>query len=71
MDKYPTAHNYRHSSVDRILKIFRHIQKNSFNGEKAIKVLELAKNSIYYGKAKDAKAIAIKSSIRLLKIYQE
>ena len=71
LDKYPTAHHYKHSSVDRILKIFRHIQGNSFNSEKALKILELAKNSIYSGKAKDARAIAIKSSIRLLKIYQE
>ena len=71
LDKYPTAHHYKHSSVDRILKIFRHIQGNSFNNQKAIEVLELAKNSIYSGKAKDARAIAIKSSIRLLKIYQE
>ena len=71
LDKYLTAHHYKHSSVDRILKIFRHIQGNSFNNQKAIEVLELAKNSIYSGKAKDARAIAIKSSIRLLKIYQE
>lgn len=71
LDKYPTAHHYKHSSVDRILKIFRHIQGNSFNNQKAIEVLELAKNSIYSGKAKDARAIAIKSSIRLLKIYQD
>ena len=71
LDKYPTAHHYKHSSVDRILKIFRHIQGNSFNSEKALKILELAKNSIYSGKAKDARAVAIKSSIRLLKIYQE
>ena len=71
LDKYPTAHHYKHSSVDRILKIIRHIQGNSFNNQKAIEVLELAKNSIYSGKAKDARAIAIKSSIRLLKIYQE
>ena len=71
LDKYPTAHHYKHSSVDRILKIFRHIQGNSFNSEKALKILELAKNSIYSGKTKDARAVAIKSSIRLLKIYQE
>ena len=71
LDKYPTAHHYKHSSVDRILKIFRHIQGNSFNNQKAIEVLELAKNSIYSGKAKDARAIAIKSSIRLLQMYQQ
>ena len=30
LDKYPTAHHYKHSSVDRILKIFR--QYNPKNG---------------------------------------
>src|SRR5574344_3032625 len=71
LEKYPTAAHYERSSVDRIMKIFRHIKGNNFTNEKALKVLELAKNSVYSGKAKDARAIAIKSSIRLLKIYQE
>lgn len=71
LEKYPTAHHYKHSSVDRILKIFRHIQGNNFNSEKALRLLELARNSVYSGKAKDARAIAIKSSIRLLQMYQQ
>jgi transposase len=69
LDKYPTAHHYKHSSVDRILKLFRHIQGNNFNESKALKLLALSKESIYSGKAKDARAIAIRSSIRLLKMY--
>jgi transposase len=71
LDKYPTAKHYERSSVDRILKIFRHIKGNNFNNDKALCVLELSKKSIYSGKAKDARAIAIRSSIRLLRIYQE
>jgi transposase len=71
LDKYPTAHHYKHSSVDRILKVFRHIQGNNFNNEKALRLLDLARNSVYSGKAKDARAIAIKSSIRLLQMYQQ
>ena len=71
LDKYPTAKHYHRSSVDRILKVFRHIQGNNFNQTKALKLLELAKDSIYSGKAKDARALAIRSSIRLLKIYQQ
>lgn len=71
LDKYPTAKHYERSSVDRIMKIFRHIQGNNFNQEKALRVLELAKSSIYSGKAKDARAIAIRSTIRLLRSYQE
>jgi len=70
LDKYPTAHHYKHSSVDRIMKIFSHIQGNNFNRDKALRLLELSRESIYSGKAKDARAIAIRSSIRLLKMYQ-
>jgi transposase len=71
LDKYPTAKHYERSSVDRIRKIFRHIKGNNFNNDKALQILELSKKSIYSGKAKDARAIAIRSSIRLLRIYQE
>ena len=69
LDKYPTAEHYKHSSVDRIVKVFRHIQGNNFTSEKAKQILESSKKSVYSGKAKDARAIAIKSSIRLLQIY--
>ena len=69
LEKYPTAHHYRHSSIDRIMKLFRHIQGNNFTQSKAIQLLELSKESIYSGKAKDARAIAIRSTIRLLKMY--
>ena len=69
LDKYPTAHHYKHSSVDRIMKIFAHIQGNNFNKDKALRLLELSRESIYSGKAKDARAIAIKSTIRLLQMY--
>jgi transposase len=69
LDKYPTAEHYKHSSVDRIVKVFRHIKGNNFTSEKAKQILEASKQSIFSGKAKDARAIAIKSSIRLLQIY--
>ena len=70
LDKYPTSKHYERSSVDRILKIFRHIQGNNFNQTKALEVLNLSQVSVYSGKAKEARAIAIRSSIRLLKMYQ-
>jgi len=71
LDKYPTSHHYKHSSIDRIVKVFRHIKGNNFNDEKAIQILNASKNSVYSGKAKEARAIAIRSSIRLLKMYLE
>ncbi len=51
------------------MKLFRHIQGNNFTQSKALQLLELSKESIYSGKAKDARAIAIRSSIRLLQMY--
>ncbi len=69
LDKYPTAEHYKQSSIDRIVKVFRHIKGNNYNDEKAKQILEASKQSVYSGKAKDARAIAIKSSIRLLQMY--
>ena len=69
LDKYPTAEHYNHSSVDRIVKVFRHIKGNNFNNEKALQILKASKQSVYSGKAKEVRAIAIRSSIRLLQMY--
>jgi len=69
LDKYPTAEHYKHSSIDRIVKVFRHIKGNNFNNEKALQILQASKQSVYSGKAKEARAIAIRSSIRLLQMY--
>lgn len=71
LEKYPTAFHYKHSSVDRILKLFRHIKGNNFSKDKAQRLLNAAKSSTYSGKAYEARGIAIRSSIRLLKNYQD
>ena len=70
LEKYPTAKHYEYANVDRILKTFRNIKGNSFNKEKAIKLLELAKASIYQGNGKDERAYVIKSHIRVIKLLQ-
>jgi transposase len=71
LDKYPTAKHYHHASVDRILKTFRGIKGNNFNEEKANKLLNLAKHSIYQGNGEDERAYVIKSHIRAIKFLQE
>jgi transposase len=53
LEKYPTAKHYDYASTDRILKTFRGIKGNNFNETKALKLLELAKESIYSGAAKE------------------
>jgi len=71
LEKYPTAKHYHHASADRILKTFRGIKGNNFTEEKASKLLELAKHSIYQGNGVDERAYVIKSHIRVIKLLQE
>ncbi|MCT7563473.1 transposase, partial [Aliarcobacter butzleri] len=50
-------------------KIFRHIKGNSFNLEKAKYLIELAKSSIYTGRANESRALMIKTNIKILELY--
>ena len=70
LEKYPTAKHYKHSSVERILKTFRGIKGNNFNEQKAFKLLELAKHSIYQGNGANERAYVIRSHIRVIKLLQ-
>ncbi len=67
LEKYPTAKHYNHASVDRILKTFRGIKGNNFNEQKAKKLLELAKASIYQGNGVEQRAFVILSHIRQIR----
>lgn len=71
LDKYPTAKHFEYVSVDRILKLFRNIKGNNFNQAKAELLLSVAKNTIYSGTAKDARAFFIRSNITLIRALQE
>ncbi len=70
LEKYPTAKHYEYASVDRILKTFRGIKGNNFNSDKATKLLELANKSIYFGTAKEARAMSIRSNIALIRVLK-
>lgn len=70
LEKYPTAKDYKHSSSERVLKVFRNIKGNNFNKEKAEKLLELAKNSTYSGKDREARSLVINRYIRMIRNYQ-
>ena len=71
LEKYPTAKHYTYTSPQRILKVFRNIKGNNFNIQKAEKLLELAKSSIYSGNAYDERAFVIQSHIRAIKFLQK
>lgn len=71
LEKYPTAKHYSHASVDRILKTFRGIKGNNFNETKALKLLELAKHSVYQGNGKDERAFVITSHLKQIKFINQ
>ena len=71
LEKYPTAKHYRYASAQRILHIFRNIKGNNFNLEKANKLLDLAKSSIYSGNAYDERAFIIQSHIKFIRLLNE
>lgn len=70
LEKYPTARHYEYASADRVLKTFRGIKGNNFNKEKAQKLLDLAGASIYFGTAKEARALNIHSNIALIRMLR-
>src|SRR5574344_133716 len=66
---YPTAMDISKATPEKLTKIFRHIKGNSFNLEKAKYLIELAKSSIYTGRANESRALMIKTNIKILELY--
>ena len=66
---YPTAMDISKATPEKLTKIFRHIKGNSFNLEKAKYLIELAKSSIYTGRANESRTLMIKTNIKILELY--
>lgn len=71
LEKYPTAKHYEYASVERILKTFRGIKGNNMNREKAEKLLQLSRESIYSGAAKEGREMMIRSNIVLIRMLRQ
>lgn len=69
--KYPTAKHLEYANEKRVLKLFRNIKGNNFNEHKAQHLLSIAKDTIYSGVAKEARAFFIRSNITLIRALQE
>jgi transposase len=66
---YPTAVDISKATPQKLTKIFRHIKGNNFNDEKAKFLIELSKSSIYGGRAQEARALMIRTNIKILELY--
>ena len=68
---YPTAIDISKATPEKLSKIFRPIKGNSFNLEKAKYLIELAKSSIYTGRALESRALMIKTNIKILELLNQ
>lgn len=68
---YPTAVDLQKATPKKLTRLFRHIQGNNFNDEKAKYLIELAKSSIYAGRANDSRALMIQTNIKILELLSQ
>jgi transposase len=68
---YPTAVDISKATPKKLTRLFRHIQGNNFNDEKAKHLIELAKSSIYTGRANESRALMIKTNIKILELLSQ
>lgn len=68
---YPTAVDLQKATPKKLTRLFRHIQGNNFNDEKAKYLIELAKSSIYAGRANESRALMIQTNIKILELLSQ
>ena len=66
---YPTATSLAQATPKKLTRLFRHIKGNNFSEEKAKSLIELAKNSVYAGRACNARTSMLSSYIKILELY--
>ena len=66
---YPTATDIATATPKKLTRLFRHIKGNNFSEEKAKLLIELAKSSVYTGRASSARALMITTNIKILELY--
>jgi len=66
---YPSATHLAKATPKKLTRLFRHIKGNNFSEDKAKYLIELAKSSVYAGRACDARASLLSSYIKILELY--
>ena len=68
---YPTAMDLQKATPKKLTKLFRHIKGNNFSDEKAKRLIQLAKSSIYGGRACESRALMIRTNITILELLSQ
>ncbi len=58
----------RKTTPAKLTRLFRHIKGNNFSDEKAKYLIELAKSSIYSGRALESRTLMIQTNIKILEL---
>jgi len=66
---YPTATQIAKATPKKLTRLFRHIKGNNFSEDKAKLLIELAKSSVYGGRACEARSLMITTNIKILELY--
>jgi len=66
---YPTATHIAQATPKKLTRLFRHIKGNNFSEDKAKFLIDLARTSVYAGRACNARASLLTSYIRILELY--
>lgn len=66
---YPSATHLAKATPKKLTRLFRHVKGNNFSEEKAKLLIELAKSSVYAGRAYKARASLLSSYITILELY--
>jgi transposase len=68
---YPTATQLQKATPKKLTKLFRHIKGNNFSEDKAKLLIELAKSSVYAGRAYESRALMIQTNITILELLSQ
>jgi len=68
---YSTVVGISKATPKKLTKLFRHIKGNNFSEDKANQLIELAKFSIYAGRALEARALMIQTNVKLLELLNQ
>ena len=66
---YPTATQIAKATPKKLTRLFRHIKGDNFSEDKAKLLIQLAKSSVYVGRACEARSLMITTNIRILELY--
>jgi len=71
INAYPTAVDLQKATPKKLTKLFRHIKGNNFNEDKAQFLIDLAKTSVYHGRALKARALMIRTNLKTLELLSQ